>query len=248
MMDEPVRADGGVNRGLVRFLPIAVLVLGLAVFLALDLQNYIAFDTLRENRNWLMEQVERHGLLTAVVFVLGYAAMVAFSVPGGAVLTISAGFLFGTALAAALVVVGATLGAVAVFLAARTAFGTYLRARAAPGLERMRAGFQENAFNYLLVLRLIPLFPFWLVNLVPAFLGVPLRTYVLATFFGIIPGTVIYASLGNGLGAILDRGEQPNLSEIFEPGLLLPLVALAVFALLPVVYKWIKARRGAPRR
>jgi len=243
-MDDPERAEGGVSPRLVRLLPFAVLVLGLVVFLALDLQDYIAFEALQKHRSWLVAQVERHRVLTAVVFVLGYATIVAFSVPGAAVLTISAGFLFGTVLAAALVVVGATLGAVAVFLAARTAFGDCLRARAGSALTRMRDGFQKNAFNYLLVLRLIPLFPFWLVNLVPAFLGVPLRTYVLATFFGIIPGTVIFASLGNGLGAILDRGEEPDVFLVFEPELLFPLIALAVFALLPVIYKKFKERRG----
>jgi len=233
-----------VSRRLVRLLPLAVLVLGLVLFLALDLEEYIAFETLQEHRSWLVTQVGRHSVLTAVVFVLGYATVVAFSIPGAAVLTISAGFLFGTVLAAVLAVIGATLGAVAVFLAARTAFGDCLRARAGAALTRMRDGFQENAFHYLLVLRLVPLFPFWLVNLVPAFLGVPLRTYVLATFFGIIPGTVIFASLGDGLGAILDEGEKPNLLVIFEPEILLPLIALAVFALLPVIYKRVKARRG----
>jgi len=233
-----------VSRGLVRLLPLAVLVLGLVLFLALDLEEYIAFETLQEHRSWLVTQVGRHSVLTAVVFVLGYATVVAFSIPGAAVLTISAGFLFGTVLAAVLAVVGATLGAVAVFLAARTAFGDCLRARAGAALTRMRDGFQENAFHYLLVLRLVPLFPFWLVNLVPAFLGVPLRTYVLATFFGIIPGTVIFASVGDGLGAILDEGKKPNLLVIFEPEILLPLIALAVFALLPVIYKRVKAWRG----
>jgi len=233
-----------VSRGLVRLLPLAVLVLGLVLFLALDLEEYITFETLQEHRSWLVTQVGRHSVLTAVVFVLGYATVVAFSIPGAAVLTISAGFLFGTVLAAVLAVVGATLGAVAVFLAARTAFGDCLRARAGAALTRMRDGFQENAFHYLLVLRLVPLFPFWLVNLVPAFLGVPLRTYVLATFFGIIPGTVIFASVGDGLGAILDEGEKPNLLVIFEPEILLPLIALAVFALLPVIYKRVKAWRG----
>jgi len=233
-----------VSRGLVRLLPLAVLVLGLVLFLALDLEEYITFETLQEHRSWLVTQVGRHSVLTAVVFVLGYATVVAFSIPGAAVLTISAGFLFGTVLAAVLAVVGATLGAVAVFLAARTAFGDCLRARAGAALTRMRDGFQENAFHYLLVLRLVPLFPFWLVNLVPAFLGVPLRTYVLATFFGIIPGTVIFASVGDGLGAILDEGKKPNLLVIFEPEILLPLIALAVFALLPVIYKRVKAWRG----
>jgi uncharacterized membrane protein YdjX (TVP38/TMEM64 family) len=109
----------------------------------------------------------------------------------------------------------------------------------------MEAGFRENAFNYLLVLRLIPLFPFWLVNLVPAFLGVPLRTYVVATLLGIIPGSLVYASVGNGLGVVFDQGDTPDLGIIFKPAILGPILGLAALALLPVVYRRYKARSKA---
>jgi len=180
--------------------------------------------------------------------------MIAFSLPGGAVATIFGGFIFGsmidgilgTVVAAAIVVVGATIGATALFLAARTGLGEPLRARAGPGLKRMEAGFRENAMSYLLVLRLVPLFPFWLVNLVPAFLGVPLRTYVIGTFFGIMPGTFVYASVGRGLGAILAEGKKPDLGIIFKAEILIPLLGLALLALIPVVYKRLKARRSPP--
>jgi len=158
-------------------------------------------------------------------------------------MTISAGFLFGTVPAAAYGVVGGTLGAVCVFLAARTAFGEVLRAKAGPALKRMEAGFRKNEFSYMLSLRLIPLFPFWLVNLVPAFLGVSLKTYFVATLVGVIPGALVYASLGNGLGVILDAGGKPDLAIIFRLDVLLPLLALAALALLPVAYKKFKARR-----
>jgi uncharacterized membrane protein YdjX (TVP38/TMEM64 family) len=107
----------------------------------------------------------------------------------------------------------------------------------------MEAGFRENAMSYLLVLRLVPLFPFWLVNLVPAFLGVPLRTYVIGTFFGIMPGTFVYASVGSGLGAILEAGESPDLGIIFKAEILIPLLGLALLALIPVIYKRIKTKR-----
>jgi uncharacterized membrane protein YdjX (TVP38/TMEM64 family) len=167
------------------------------------------------------------------------------------VATIFGGFLFstvvdgipGTILAAAIVVIGATVGATALFLAARTGLGEPLRARAGPNLRRMEAGFRENAMSYLLVLRLVPLFPFWLVNLVPAFLGVPLRTYVIGTFFGIMPGTFVYASVGSGLGAILEAGESPDLGIIFKAEILIPLLGLALLALIPVIYKRIKTKR-----
>ncbi|MFQ5774041.1 MAG: TVP38/TMEM64 family protein [Kiloniellaceae bacterium] len=231
-------------RSLGRVIPLTVLVAGFALFFALDLDRFLTFAALHENREWLVAQVEAHGLLATLTFTVIYTLVIAFSIPGGAILTITAGFLFGTLLAAACAVVGGTIGAAGVFLAARTAFADVLRAKAGPALRRMETGFRENAMSYLLVLRLIPLFPFWLVNLVPAFLGVTPRTYVVGTFFGIIPGTLVYASLGNGLGAILDAGETPDLKIIFEPEILIPIIALAILALLPVVYKRVKARRG----
>ena len=166
--------------------------------------------------------------------------------PGGLVLTVTAGFLFGTLGGGLTAVVGATLGAVAVFLIARTALGEPLRARAGPWLGRMEAGFRENALSYLLVLRLVPIFPFWLVNLVPAFLGVPLATYALGTFLGIMPATFVFASVGSGLGAVFDRGEEPDLGLVFEPRVLLPLLGLAVLALpYPPLYKRWRQRQAA---
>ena len=245
-MREPTGQTVRAGHAARRLLPILVLVAGLVVFFALGLDRYVSFEALRENREWLVAQVERHGVLATVAFTLIYMVVIAFSIPGGAVLTMTAGFLFGTLVAAGCAVVGGTAGAVILFLAARTAFADILRARAGPGMRRMEAGFRENALSYLLVLRLIPLFPFWLVNLVPAFLGVSLRTYVVGTFFGIIPGTLVYASLGNGLGAILDAGENPDLGVIFEPAVLLPILALAALAMLPVISKKVKARRAGP--
>lgn len=227
-----------------RLLPLLILVAGLILFLALDLQRYISFDTLSEYRETLIGWVADHALLAGLIYMVVYAVVIAFSLPGGAVMTITGGFLFGIWIGTALTVVGATIGATAVFLAARTGLGDPLRARAGPALRKMEAGFQENAMSYLLFLRLIPLFPFWLVNLVPAFLGVKLRTYVIGTFFGIAPGSFVYASVGNGLGTILERGERPDLGLIFNPEILLPLIGLAVLAMLPVIYKKVKRAKG----
>lgn len=241
-MNEPVNWAAPKARGLRRWLPAAVLVLGLVLFFALGWQRYISFEALQQHRDWLVVEVACNQALVALAFVGLYALVVAFSIPLGAVMTISAGFLFGTVAAACYAVVGGTLGAVCVFLAARTAFGDVLRAKAGPALKRMEAGFRENAFNYMLFLRLIPLFPFWLVNLVPAFLGVSLRTYVVATSVGVIPGAVVFASLGNGLGVILDAGDEPDLGILFRPDVLLPLLALGVLALAPVAYKKFKGR------
>lgn len=244
MSNHPVPPKAGLS--FKRLLPLLILATGLILFLALDLGRFISFDTLREHRESLTAWVAGHWPMAALIYLLCYIAVVTFSLPGGAVMTITGGFLFGIWAGTALTVVAATIGATLLFLAARTALGDALRARAGPALRKMEAGFQENALSYLLVLRLVPVFPFFLVNLVPAFLGVPLRTYVLATFFGIIPGSFVYASVGNGLGAIFDRGETPDLGLIFNPEILTPLIGLAVLALLPVAYKKFKSSRLAP--
>lgn len=232
-------------RPLRRLLPLLVLVALIGLAFALGLERHLSFESLRENRVELLALVERHAALAALAYVAIYAAAIALSLPGGAALTLAGGFMFGTVLATTLVVVGATLGACIVFLIARTALGEPLRARAGPWLRRMEDGFARDALSYLLVLRLIPLFPFWLVNLVPAFMGVPLRTYALATFVGIIPGSLVYASVGAGLGAVFDQGGTPDLGIILEPKVLLPLIGLALLALLPVAYKRWKARAAA---
>ncbi|WP_339833294.1 TVP38/TMEM64 family protein [uncultured Parvibaculum sp.] len=220
-----------------RLAPLLVLAAGLVAFFVFDLDRYATLDTLRDNRQALGALVAEHLLLAALLYVLAYVAIVAFSLPAALVATLTGGFLFGTWLGGTLTVVGATIGATAIFLAAKTALGDVLRARAGPGLRKLEAGFGRNAFNYMLVLRLVPVFPFFLVNLAPAFLGVPLRTYVAATFIGIIPGTFVYASLGNGLGAVFDAGRDPDLGLFFEPQIIGPVLALAVLALVPVIYK-----------
>ncbi|MBT5416284.1 MAG: TVP38/TMEM64 family protein [Rhodospirillaceae bacterium] len=231
--------------GLRRFLPLAILVLGFVAFFALGLDTYISLDALREHREALQHWVAEGPVAAALLYILIYAAMTAFSVPGGLLLTIAGGFLFGTLPGTAYAVLGATAGAVAVFLAARSAFGDFLRRRIkADMVRRMEEGFRRNALSYLLVLRLVPLFPFWMVNLVPAFLGVNLRTYLIGTFLGIIPGGFVYASVGNGLGAVFDAGGTPDLGIIFEPEILIPIIGLALLSLLPIAYRMVRKARG----
>ncbi len=231
-----------------RVLPLVVLVAGLVLFFVFDLDRFASLEALKQNREALQAFVAENGFLAIVGFGVIYAVVVAFSLPGGAIMTLTAGFLFGTFGGGLIVVVGATLGATGLFLIARTALGDVLRAKAGPFLAKMEEGFRENALSYLLVLRLIPLFPFWLVNLVPAFLGVSTIHYVIGTFFGIIPGTFVFASVGNGLGALLDAGEDPNLGIIFQPEVLGPLVALALLSLLPVLYKRHQAKKNLPAK
>lgn len=220
-----------------RLWPLAVLVLGLGLFFALGLNRYATLDTLRDNRQALSAWVAANELEAALVYMGVYALMVAFSVPGALVATLTGGFLFGTVIGGFCTVVAATIGATILFVAAKSALGDVLRARAGSSIARMEEGFRENAFSYLLVLRLVPIFPFFLVNLAPAFLGVSLLTFVGATFIGIIPGTFVFASLGNGLGAVFDAGGTPDLGLIKQPQVIGPLLALAALALVPVIYR-----------
>ena len=227
-----------------RIVPVAVLVLGFVLFFAFGLHRYVSIDTLKDQRDWLADQVAQQGALAPVVFIGVYMAAVAFSLPGGALLTMTGGFLFGWIVGTLYSVVGASIGAVILFLATRTAFYDVLHAKAGRAVRKMEDGFREDALSYMLVLRLVPLFPFWLVNIVPALLGVPLRTYVIGTFLGIIPGAFVYAGLGNGVDALLEKGQDPNLGIIFEPEVILPLLGLAVLAMVPVVHKKLKGRRA----
>ena len=223
---------------------IAVFIAGFISFFAFGLDEYVTIETLREHRAMLQAQVHKYTVLAPTVFMVLYAAAIAFSVPGGLVMTITGGFLFGNIAATAYVVVAATFGASVLFLVARTALGEPLRARAGPWLGRLESGFQRNAFNYLLVLRLIPLFPFFVVNLVPAFLGVRLATYVAATFIGIIPATFVFSSVGAGLDSLFDSGREFSAAGILTPEIILALAGLAVLALLPVAYRKYKSRRS----
>ena len=229
-----------------RVVPLVLLAVGLPAFFVFDLNQYVSLDALKTHRETLQSWVVNYGVLTAAIFVLVYALAVAFSVPGAVFITIAGGFMFGPYLGTVYVVVGATIGAVGVFLAAKYALGDVLRARAGPAIKRMEAGFRENEMSYLLILRLVPLFPFWLVNLVPAFLGVSLRTYTIGTLLGIIPGAFVYALVGDGAGAVLDAGGDLNLGIIFEPRFLAPIIGLAVLACIPIVYKKIRGRKDVP--
>src|SRR5438128_4781046 len=224
-----------------RLIPLGLLVAAGIAFIAAGGPKYLTFATLAENRDWLCSLVVRWGFVAAFLYIAVYGMLVALSVPGGAVLTIAGGFLFGTWLGALCAIIGATLGATAIFLAARAGLGG-LAPRRGPLVARLEAGFRADAFSYLLVLRLVPIFPFWLVNLVPALVGVRLRTYVMATLLGIIPGTFVFASLGNGLGDIV---EEPGLGVLLRLNVLGPIIGLALLALIPVAYKHWRGKRTA---
>lgn len=250
-MRQPVSNEGEAKiLSLGRVVPLVVIIAALIAFLSIGLGEYVSFTALKEHRETLSSFVDANSVWAALLFIMLYVVVTAVSLPSGAIFTIAAGFLFGSYFGTIYVIIGATLGATCLFLAARTALGDLLRARAGIWLQRMEQGFRDDALSYLLFLRLVPLFPFWLVNLVPAFLGFPLKTYVVGTAIGIIPGSFVYASLGNGLGAVLDAGKTPDLGIIFHPDILIPIVGVAILSLIPIVYKKFKrdwADDRAPR-
>src|SRR5216684_777691 len=199
-----------------RLVPLGLLVAAGIAFVAAGGHHYLTLATLAENRGWLCGLVKRWGFAADLAYIAAYCVLVALSVPGGVVLTIAGGFLFGTWLGTLCAIIGATSGATAIFLAARAGLGG-LAQRTGPLVARLEAGFRADAFNYLLVLRLVPVFPFWLVNLVPALVGVSLRVFVLATLIGIVPGTFVYATVGSGLGSIFDSGRPFTPAGILTP-------------------------------
>ena len=237
-------SDEAKGPGWRRLWPVAVVAAGFAAFFVFGLDSYLTLDSLRDHRHQLIGFVAGNAVPAGLLFVAVYAAATALSLPGGIVLTLAGGFLFGTWLGGCLAVLGAMIGAPTIFLVAKTSLGDAMRARAGPTMTKMEAGFRRNAVSYMLILRLVPLFPFWLVNIAPAFLGVPLRTYLVTTALGILPATFIYASVGNGLGRLFEIGGDPDLRVIFEPQLLFPLLGLALLALIPVGHRHWRRRRG----
>ena len=219
-----------------RFLPIALIAAG-AVAALIFARDFLSFSAIAEHYQTLIDWRDSHWFATAAVFFAAYVVCVAFSVPGATWLTLIGGFLFGTVTGSLIVVPAATLGALLIFIAARTALGDALRSRASGWLTKMEKGFREGEVSYLLVMRLVPAVPFFVANLAPAFLGARLWTYLWTTLVGIIPGTVVYISVGAGLGEQLASGQPPDLGVIFEWHILGPLLGLAVLASLPLVLR-----------
>ncbi|ODN43021.1 TVP38/TMEM64 family protein [Piscirickettsia litoralis] len=225
-----------------RFIPLILIIIAIILFFSFGLQQYLSFNALQENNQILQQFTKNHFIVAALSFCLLYIISVTLSIPGATLLTIAGGLLFGSFFGTIFVVISATIGACLLFLAVRTSFGELLSNKAGPRLKQLEAGFQENSFNYLLTLRLIPIFPFWLLNIAPALLKMQLKPYTIATFLGIIPGSFVYVSLGDGLEHLFSLGKTPDLSIIFRPKILIPIIGLAVLSLLPVLYKKIKQK------
>ncbi|WP_034388803.1 TVP38/TMEM64 family protein [Hellea balneolensis] len=221
-----------------RFAPIIIIALALAAFFVLGGPKYVSLESLKSNRAALAAFVDNNFLMAIIGFIALYATLTAISFPGASFLSIFGGFLFGTFVGGSAITIGATIGAVGIFLAARYALGDSLTKKAGPYMQKFEAGLKENEISYLFILRLIPAFPFFIVNIVPALFDVKLRNYALTTFLGIIPGCFVYASVGAGAGAILDQGGELRLGGLMtQPKVLLPVLGLITLALLPVIYK-----------
>ncbi len=227
-----------------RYIPIALMAAGLGVAIYFDVHKLLSFETIGNYYGDLKNYIEAEYLLSILLFATAYIAAVALSIPGASILSLLYGALLGTVTAGVLVVIAATIGATMIFLAARYAFQDTLKRRAGPWLTKMQAGFNENAVSYMLFLRLVPAFPFFVVNLAPAFLNVQLRVYIITTLLGIIPGTFVYVSIGSGVGYVIEQGKTPDLSVLTSPQVILPLVALGVLSLIPIIYKKIKSRKA----
>lgn len=232
--------------GLARYLPLAVI--GVAAVLgAVFLKDVFSFQALAENCQDLIEFRDANYLISVLLFIGVYVAIVGFSLPGATIATLTGGFLFGTFPGALFNITAATIGAAAIFMAARWGLGERLAAKMDAGegaVKKIKEGIDENQWSMLFLIRLVPAVPFFVANLVPALVGVPLSRFVISTFLGIIPGGVVYTSVGAGLGEVFARGETPNLGIIFEPAILLPILGLCALAALPIVIKAVRGQKG----
>lgn len=231
--------------GLKRHLPL-ILIAAVALVGVFTLRDTLSFETLAENRDALIALRDDHFVLIAAAFVLIYVAIVGFSLPGAAVASITGGFLFGLVGGTVLNVISATAGACLIFLAARAGLGEMLSARmdASEGrIAKLRDGLRENEISVLFLLRLVPAVPFFVANLLPALVGVRFRNYVFTTALGIVPGAIVFTWIGVGVGEVFDRGETPDLSILWEPHVIGPILALCALAALPMVIKAVRGKR-----
>lgn len=231
------------KQGITRHLPLLV-ILAVAALGYFTLRDYLSFETLRDNREALLAFRDNNYLTLAGIFVVAYVLIVAFSLPGAAVASVTGGFLFGLLGGTVLNVVSATIGASAIFLAARWGLGATLTAKLESSegtIKKLKDGLRENEISVLFLLRLVPAVPFFVANLVPALVGVRFSNYLITTALGIVPGAIVFTWIGVGLGGVFDRGETPDVSLLWEPFVIGPILGLCVLAALPIV---IKALRG----
>lgn len=228
-----------------RRLPI-LLILGAAILGAVALRDELSFEALARHREALLAFRDAQYLWSVLIFLLAYVALVALSLPGGTVATLTGGFLFGLFPGVLYNVAAAGTGAILVFLAARIGFGAALARKldAAGGkAARLQESLRANEWSILFLMRLVPLVPFFIANLIPAFVGTSLPRFAVSTYIGIIPGALVFTSVGAGLGEVFAQGAAPDLGVIFTPPVLLPLLGLAALAALPMLLRAVRGGR-----
>ncbi|WP_426030343.1 TVP38/TMEM64 family protein [Caulobacter sp. DWP3-1-3b2] len=228
-----------------RFGPLAALLVLLALALGTGLAGRLSLETLQAQGTALQAYAHANPLKCAAIYILIYVATVSISLPGALILSLTGGFLFGPIGGGCVAVTGATGGSTVVYLVCRTAFGDFLRRKPGALLARVEEGFKADAFSYLLTLRLIPAFPLLLVNVASGLMNIPLRTYLLASFLGMIPSSFVYAGIGAGLGHFFASGEPVTMHSLFSPRIYLPIVAMGALALLPPLWRYWRNRRVA---
>ncbi len=241
MADTAASHSPSEGKGITRFLPLIVIGTG-AVLGFIFLRDYLSFDVLKENRESLLAWRDENYFLAVATYLLAYVLLVAFSIPGAAIMTLTGGFLFGLIPGTLLTVFGATIGASCIFIAAKTSLGASLKERAGPWMAKFEKSFQENEISFLFLLRLVPALPFFIANLLPAFFGVKLITYIWTTFLGILPGTAVYTSIGTGLGEVFAKGGDLSLNIFSDPAVWGPFVGLITLAILPIIIKKIRGK------
>jgi uncharacterized membrane protein YdjX (TVP38/TMEM64 family) len=217
-----------------RLWPLLPIAAALILFFVLDLERFVSLSALKENQAEWRGFIQDNTAAAILAFMAIYTGVVAFSIPVSVFVTLIGGFLFGAAIAFPMVVASATLGSSLIFLAARSSLGSLFEAKAGPWFARLEQGFRRDQWSYMFFLRLTPLVPFFIVNLVPAFLGVDLLCFVVATFFGIMPVTLIYTLAGAGIGDAL-QADTFSIETILTPKLILALTGLGLLAMLPAI-------------
>lgn len=243
-MDRPGTTDnpGRIHRGIAARLPFLA-ILAIAAVGAFAFRDALSFEALARHRAALLALRDAYPLAAPLGFVAAYATLVALSLPGGTVATLTGGFLFGLFPGVLYNVAGASIGAALVFLAARAGFGARFSARlAAQGgrAARLQEALRRNEWSVLFLMRLLPLVPFFVANVLPAFLGIRFSRYAITTVIGILPGALVFTSVGSGLSEVFARGEVPDLSVLGDPAILLPLLGLCLLAALPLILRAVR--------
>ncbi|WP_235865873.1 TVP38/TMEM64 family protein [Pseudovibrio exalbescens] len=255
--EKAAKAAGGHKGRMLRWMPLGLLLVLLILGVSQGWHHHLSLSEIIRNKQLLQDWVVNHPVRIAVVYMTIYIVAVAVSFPGASLITIAGGFMFGWLFGGMMTIVSATIGATVLFIAARSSLGATLKERAGPFIGKMASGFRQNAFSYLLFLRLTPVFPFWLVNIAPALFNVSLPTYLMATFIGILPGTFAYTFVGAGLGSVVEAQEALNpgcaaagtceieLRALITPEIVWALIALGIVALIPALTNHLRQRLAA---